>query len=101
MGPPAGLTDGWTIYNGQLYFNIWHSYRVWWMTRVEENIARANARWISYFGSLDAGPLNIGCYPITWAKCVWPYTDSFGRVPAGAINDGMYPLIEDPRTSLC
>uniref|UniRef100_A0A7S0MYD9 Uncharacterized protein n=1 Tax=Pyramimonas obovata TaxID=1411642 RepID=A0A7S0MYD9_9CHLO len=103
MGPPAGLTDGWTIYNGQLYFNIWNSYRVWWMSRVEENIARADARWIHYFGSLDAGPLNVGCYPDTWRACAaGQYPANFGRVPPGAINnaDTLSPTLSLPSESL-
>jgi len=82
MGPPAGLTDGWSIYNGQLYFNIWDSYRVRWLQRAEENQALADARWIAYFGSLDAGPLNIGCYPDTWQRCTEAeYPSTFGAVP--------------------
>mmetsp|Transcript_2986 Transcript_2986/g.5053 ORF Transcript_2986/g.5053 Transcript_2986/m.5053 type:complete len:268 (-) Transcript_2986:296-1099(-) len=82
MGPPAGLRDGWSIYNGQLYFNIWNSYRVRWLTQAEENIERANVRWISYFGSLDAGPLNVGCYPDTWQQCsTAEYPSSLGVQP--------------------
>lgn len=82
MGPPAGLRDGWSIYNGQLYFNIFNTYRVRWLKQAEENIERANARWISYFGSLDAGPLNVGCYPNTWQQCsTAEYPSSLGVLP--------------------
>lgn len=111
MGPPAGLTDGWSIYNGQLYFNIWDSYRVRWLQRVEENQALADARWIAYFGSLDAGPLNIGCYPDTWRQCVQlDYPTDMGALPAAlqegedtagvgdASNDTAGEAVEDPVT---
>lgn len=33
-----------------------------WLAKAEENIAKANARWIKWYGKLEAGPFNTDCY---------------------------------------
>ena len=39
---------------------------------------------MAYFGGLDQGPLNIGCYPATWRVCArqGPYPATFGQITA-------------------
>lgn len=67
MGPPCGPSDGWALLpdeNGtpKLYCSIWRSYQEDFNTKREEGIRLADERWITYYGSLDAGPMNNGCY---------------------------------------
>mmetsp|Transcript_15668 Transcript_15668/g.17418 ORF Transcript_15668/g.17418 Transcript_15668/m.17418 type:complete len:281 (+) Transcript_15668:2-844(+) len=62
MGPPAGPRDGWTVYKGSLYFNIYRSYSNLWLSDADNNIEKATKRWIEWWGSEKEGPLNTHCY---------------------------------------
>ena len=62
---------GYRVYNGSLYFNIWNSYDRTFFNNAEDNIAAAEARWIGWYGSLQAGPFNWDCFS-TWG---WDYMD--------------------------
>jgi hypothetical protein len=69
-GPPASPADSWHIresfYNGtmtpKLYFNIYPSYEMLWTLDINQYISRAETRWIDWYGSLEAGPMNNKCY---------------------------------------
>jgi len=74
MGPPCGPRDGWAILTDdqgekRLYCSIWRSYQDDFNSKQEEGIRLANQRWIDFYGSLDAGPFNNGCYAWNWQEC--------------------------------
>ena len=74
MGPPCGPRDGWALLedsNGEthLYCSIWRSYQDDFNSKQEEGIRLADERWIEFYGSLDAGPANNGCYAWNWQDC--------------------------------
>lgn len=62
LGPPAGPSDSWTIYNNANYQNYLPRIKERWFSQVESNIRRADARWISWYGKLEAGPFNTDCF---------------------------------------
>lgn len=66
MGPPADTVNGWSIYQGHLYFNINSTYRKLWEDNPDTFIARASRRWEQYFNSLSEGPLNVKSFPWNW-----------------------------------
>lgn len=70
MGPPCGPSDGWAILHGKLYCSIWRSYQDNFNANQQEGIALANARWIEFYGSLEAGPQNNGCYAWNYHSCL-------------------------------
>ncbi|CAB9500081.1 YHS domain-containing protein [Seminavis robusta] len=75
MGPPCGPRDGWALLTDEstgqrrLYCSIWRSYQDDFNRRQEEGIRLANQRWVEWYGSLDAGPMNHGCYAWNWQSC--------------------------------
>ena len=65
LGPPAMPNTTWTVYNGSLYMNAnipindkWHR------EGLDKDIAITDAKWISWYGKLQAGPFNTDC--LTW-----------------------------------
>lgn len=67
QGPPAGPDPkmcGFRIHtDGYLYFNIWNSYdSQFFSSGVEQRIKDAEDRWIEWYGSLHAGPINHYCF---------------------------------------
>jgi YHS domain-containing protein len=74
MGPPCGPSDGWALLtdsagNKRLYCSIWRSYQDDFNQRQVEGMQLANQRWIDWYGSLEAGPKNNGCYAWNWQTC--------------------------------
>lgn len=75
MGPPCGPRDGWALLTDpdsgekRLYCSIWRSYQDDFNRKSEEGMRLANKRWIEFYGSLDAGPKNNGCYAWNWREC--------------------------------
>ena len=69
VGPPAGVHYGWLIYKGRLYLNVYRTYTEVVLTDADAYIARAEARWMHYLGSLQAGPFNTRCWPDNWETC--------------------------------
>mmetsp|Transcript_19331 Transcript_19331/g.34780 ORF Transcript_19331/g.34780 Transcript_19331/m.34780 type:complete len:649 (-) Transcript_19331:324-2270(-) len=73
MGPPCGPRDGWALLEvdgeTRLYCSIWRSYQDDFNRKQVEGIRLANKRWIEFYGSLDAGPKNNGCYAWNWQEC--------------------------------
>lgn len=61
LGPPAGPSDSWTVHNGKLYHNYLPNIKQQWLQRVESDIREADARWIKWYGKLEAGPFNTDC----------------------------------------
>lgn len=61
LGPPAGPADSWTVYQGKLYHNYIPSIKQRWLERQEHDIQQADARWIQWYGKLEAGPFNTDC----------------------------------------
>lgn len=73
MGPPGGPELSWALYNGTLYQNfqpdIRESFFCDSMTPsqcADTNVAMADARWVSLWGDLNAGPFNTDCLAETW-----------------------------------
>ena len=74
FGPPAGPDSsrcGFRVYNGSLYFNIWNSYDNTFFNHRDTYIPAADSRWIGWFGSLNAGVFNWGCFSTQG----WNYMD--------------------------
>lgn len=75
MGPPCGPRDGWALLTDpttgdkRLYCSIWRSYQDDFNRRQEEGMRLANQRWMDFYGSLQAGPKNNGCYAWNWQEC--------------------------------
>ena len=71
MGPPCGPEDGWAILDdGKLYCSIFRWYQDDFNKNKEEGIRFADKMWIEWYGSLEAGPQNNGCYAWNWYVCV-------------------------------
>lgn len=66
MGPPAGPADSWAVYKGKLYMNFHPQIRAKFLQNPDQNIKDGNARWISLWGDLQAGPFNTDCLAETW-----------------------------------
>jgi YHS domain-containing protein len=70
MGPPCGPSDGWAILSdGRLYCSINRHYQEDFNHKQQEGIRFADDRWIEFYGSLNAGPQNNGCYAWNWQEC--------------------------------
>jgi YHS domain-containing protein len=99
MGPPCGPADGWALLTTtdsssntppRLYCSIWRSYQDDFNQRQAEGIQLANQRWIEWYGSLEAGPKNNGCYAWNWQSC---FAESI-------INDNNNnPILEEEQTT--
>jgi hypothetical protein len=61
MGPPCDPLHHWMVYGGALYCNYQNDAASKFANGIDANIAAANARWVAYYGSLEAGPFNSGC----------------------------------------
>lgn len=68
MGPPAGPADSWAVYGGKLYLNFFPSIRASFLKDIDAHIKAGNARWISMWGDLQAGPFNTECLAETWGQ---------------------------------
>ena len=66
MGPPAGPSDSWALYNHSLYLNFMPQIRDTFFADPDANIAAADERWIAWWGELHAGPFNTDCMAETW-----------------------------------
>lgn len=85
MGPPAGPEDSWGIYNGKLYMNFRTDIKSKFFRNIEAHIRDGDARWISLWGDLRAGPFNTDCLAETWSvhNCVnRPQPINFGPSPS-------------------
>ena len=71
IGGPDEKNCGFRVHNGELYFNIWDSYDTKFFSDAENNIKKAKDRWISWFGSLEAGVFNFDCFSTSG----WNYMD--------------------------
>jgi len=61
LGPPAGPADSWTVYGGKLYHNYLPRIKDQWFQSKDYDIQQADARWIQWYGKLEAGPFNTDC----------------------------------------
>lgn len=61
LGPPAGPADSWTVYQGKLYHNYIPNIKQQWLQRQDYDIQQADARWVNWYGKLEAGPFNTDC----------------------------------------
>ena len=66
MGPPGAPADSWAVYNDSLYLNFNQEIRQEFFSDADEHIRQGNARWVSMWGALDAGPFNTNCLAETW-----------------------------------
>eukprot|EP01059_Diplonema_ambulator_P007996 TRINITY_DN17515_c1_g1_i1.p1 TRINITY_DN17515_c1_g1~~TRINITY_DN17515_c1_g1_i1.p1 ORF type:complete len:189 (+),score=57.24 TRINITY_DN17515_c1_g1_i1:54-620(+) len=69
MGPPCNPTDSWFIYNSSLYCTLSPYLRTLFLKSANVSIGIGNDKWIGFYGSLDAGPINNGCFQTTIAQC--------------------------------
>lgn len=95
-GPPAGTLsnnmDGYIIYDGKLIMFIWPDYARNWLRMAENRKARADNRWLEWFGSQQAGPFNTGCYS--------KYVGDQGNGSDGFANCMCYEGAENERSGL-
>ena len=61
MGPPFG-PDGCVILRGRLMCAIDNDFIVKFLGETEDVVGDADARWTAWYGGLDKGPLNSGCF---------------------------------------
>ena len=54
------------MYKGVLYLNFFPRIRAEFAEDIDEHIAQGNARWISWWGGLRAGPFNTDCLAEFW-----------------------------------
>lgn len=73
MGPSVGPMCYYKVYNNDLYLNSGASQRksMFDGDDAEANVAVAEERWISWFGSLESGVFNFDCMTSGdgWSKC--------------------------------
>ena len=62
LGPPANPASEWMIQNGSLYLQYMDQPKSNFIDCGADCVAAGNARWIEWFGALDAGPFNVGCF---------------------------------------
>jgi hypothetical protein len=65
LGPPGNPKLAWTLYNSTLYLNYLPSINKKFQQDIDTKIATANARWIGWYGELNAGPFNYQCWQNT------------------------------------
>jgi len=54
------------VYKERLYLNFFPAVRREFASGIDKHIAEGNARWISLWGGLHAGPFNTDCLAETW-----------------------------------
>eukprot|EP01060_Flectonema_neradi_P008475 TRINITY_DN16050_c0_g1_i1.p1 TRINITY_DN16050_c0_g1~~TRINITY_DN16050_c0_g1_i1.p1 ORF type:complete len:191 (+),score=27.96 TRINITY_DN16050_c0_g1_i1:49-621(+) len=69
MGPPCNPIDGWRIHNGTLYCALTAGIMDQFLEE-PRNIELGNKRWVNWYQSLNAGPLNNQCYQTDTNSCV-------------------------------
>jgi YHS domain-containing protein len=62
MGPPAGPDDGCAVVSGRLMCAINKDFLQKFQGLGAGGISDADTRWKLWYGGLDAGPINTGCY---------------------------------------
>ena len=63
MGPPCDAKEHWIILGGALYCNYDDHPQEEWIRNFAAYKQAADDRWVGYYGSLQAGPMNDACYP--------------------------------------
>jgi len=61
LGPPANMSNAWSIINGSLYMNAMPSVTSKWFQNLTAFIHATDELWISWYGKLEAGPFNTAC----------------------------------------
>lgn len=74
MGPPCDPIDGWGVTKGQLHCSYHRSIMEQFNADYDNQKALADKRWVEYYGALDAGPYNNGCYATCQGSCGGPCT---------------------------
>ena len=72
LGPPAQPKKIWTVYKDRLYMNADHSVDSKWKQKLDADIATVDAKWIGWYGQLNAGPFNNHCYTRCYATGTCP-----------------------------
>ncbi len=63
LGPPGNATNSWTVHNRSLFINFMPGINQRFQQDIDQKIAKATERWISWWGKLNAGPFNVDCLP--------------------------------------
>lgn len=69
LGPPSDPVNLWARFNQTLYLFSAPEDLAAFLRNPEEITSRADAQWIAWYGSLQAGPLNEQCFAQTWKCC--------------------------------
>ena len=103
LGPPGGFSAefyGWTIYDDKLWVNLAYAESEGFFTDPTKHIKQVNAYWMSWFGSLDEGPLNFACITED-TKNAEKYCDSYGQpyAPAANAEDEIFFIMKESEIS--
>lgn len=63
LGPPCDPHHGWRIINGRLFCALSSKIMTLWVRLGASGVNEGDNRWKAWFGGLDKGPLNTGCWP--------------------------------------
>jgi len=64
MGPPCNPHTGWRIVDGRLFCAINSDYMDKWIDETgSQGVKDGDARWTNWFGAVNEGPINTGCFP--------------------------------------
>jgi YHS domain-containing protein len=87
MGPPCDPHDGWALINGTLFCAIHRATMDQFITFAASGISDGNIRWTNWYGSLNAGPYNTGCWPgVDLPECVQPGRDFPNRTAVTSVE---------------
>lgn len=92
LGPPSDPINLWTLNNQSLYLFATPADLEAFHRISDTIIADADALWVSWYGSLQAGPVNSQCFAQTWHCCRQ-------CVPPSAGSNSYQPVPMSPGTS--
>ena len=72
MGPPCNPHNGWRIVDGRLFCAINGDYMDRWIQETgAQGVKDGDTLWTNWFGAVDQGPINTGCFPgSTLQRCM-------------------------------
>jgi len=71
LGPPCDPHTGWRIIDGRLFCALMSNIMDKFVSLGDAGIKEGDARWTAWFGGLDKGGINTGCFPgDTMMKCM-------------------------------
>jgi len=63
LGPPCDPHTGWRIVNGRLFCSLSRGIMDMFVAWGPQGVQYGDTRWANWYGELDSGPMNAGCFP--------------------------------------